>query len=68
MSEVVFDRFVTVPGVVSRKDATHTKIAKIFDSTCPRKCFFATEYTEKHGRIQKNKEKSLLIFFRDFHS
>jgi len=31
-----------------------------------RKCFLATEYTEKHGRIQKNKEKFLLIFLRDF--
>ena len=34
----------------------------------PWKCFLATEYTEKHGRIQKDKEKFLLIFLRDFHS
>jgi len=40
----------------------------ISNSTCPRKCFLATEYTEKHGRIQKNKEKTIRIFLYDFHS
>ena len=43
----------------------------LFYSMCQRKCFLATEYTEyteKRGRIQKNKEKPILIFPRDFHS